>query len=129
MSMFRSASNKPGKYYERLGEELASGSSDPNEEFKRSTSVPSFRGMAMASSSSSSSSASNSTNSNFVVNNNILQRNPTTKKKSHPLLSFLDFGKRKKKSTARPEITRYIEYVKEGGMWDLDSNKPVIYYK
>ncbi|KAI9113645.1 hypothetical protein K1719_015572 [Acacia pycnantha] len=56
-----------------------------------------------------------------------LQRNPT-KKKSHPIFSFTDFAG-KKKTTARPEMVRYLDYLKEGGMWDLDSNRPVIYYK
>lgn len=57
----------------------------------------------------------------------MLQRNPT-KKKSHPIFSFMDFAG-KKKATAKPEMVRYVEYLKEGGMWDSDSNKPVIYYK
>uniref|UniRef100_A0A0R0FZ26 Uncharacterized protein n=1 Tax=Glycine max TaxID=3847 RepID=A0A0R0FZ26_SOYBN len=63
-----------------------------------------------------------------------LKRNPTKKcnnnnsdKKNHPLLSF--FGSSKKKTTARPEFARYHEYLKEGDMWDLNSNKPVMYYK
>lgn len=58
----------------------------------------------------------------------------------HPLLSFFDVGgsqrkknktKNKKKSatTAKPEFSRYLEYVKEGGVWDATSNGPVIYYK
>ncbi|GAV87752.1 hypothetical protein CFOL_v3_31178 [Cephalotus follicularis] len=47
--------------------------------------------------------------------------------KSHPLFSLFD-RRRKKKTTARPEFARYLEYVKEGGMWDLNSNTPVIYY-
>ncbi|CAH8351657.1 unnamed protein product [Eruca vesicaria subsp. sativa] len=53
----------------------------------------------------------------------------------HPLLSFFDVGlqrrKKKKKSTtsAKPEFSRYLEYVKEGGVWDATSNGPVIYYK
>ncbi|XP_043810017.1 uncharacterized protein LOC110609306 isoform X2 [Manihot esculenta] len=47
--------------------------------------------------------------------------------KTHPL-SLLD-ARRKKKTTANPEFTRYLEYVKEGGIWDVDSNTPVIYYK
>ncbi|KHN11111.1 hypothetical protein glysoja_033665, partial [Glycine soja] len=65
-----------------------------------------------------------------------LKRNPTKKgnnnnnsdKKNHPLLSFLAL-RRKKKTTARPEFARYHEYLKEGDMWDLNSNKPVMYYK
>jgi len=62
-----------------------------------------------------------------------LQRNPTkngnnNNDKSHPLLSFLALP-RKKKTTARPEFARYLEYLKEGGMWNLNSNKPVKYYK
>ncbi|KDP21749.1 hypothetical protein JCGZ_03379 [Jatropha curcas] len=48
--------------------------------------------------------------------------------KSHPLFSLFD-SRRKKKATAKPEFTRYLEYVKEGGVWDVNSNMPVIYYK
>ncbi|CAN8229143.1 unnamed protein product [Cochlearia groenlandica] len=52
-----------------------------------------------------------------------------TGKFSHPILSFL-YGKKKKKSTTtKPEFSRYLEYLKEGGMWDARSNTPVIYYK
>ncbi|CDY30774.1 BnaC07g16740D [Brassica napus] len=55
----------------------------------------------------------------------------------HPLLSFFDIGSQKKKkktkkkttTTAKPEFSRYLEYVKEGGVWDATSNGPVIYYK
>jgi hypothetical protein len=42
---------------------------------------------------------------------------------------LFDFGKKKKKASSKPEFARYVEYMKEGGMWDLESNKPVIYYK
>lgn len=52
---------------------------------------------------------------------------PKKANKSHPLFSLFD-GRRKKKATARPELARYLEYVKEGGLWDADSNKPVLYY-
>ncbi|CAE6264007.1 unnamed protein product [Arabidopsis arenosa] len=54
----------------------------------------------------------------------------------HPLLSFFDMSlKRKKKTTkkstttAKPEFARYLEYVKEGGVWDNTSNGPAIYYR
>ncbi|KAJ0239016.1 Uncharacterized protein HA466_0235360 [Hirschfeldia incana] len=55
----------------------------------------------------------------------------------HPLFSFFDIGlqrknkkkKKKNKTTAKPEFSRYLEYVKEGGVWDGTSNGPVIYYK
>ncbi|XP_010444789.1 PREDICTED: uncharacterized protein LOC104727391 [Camelina sativa] len=54
----------------------------------------------------------------------------------HPLFSFFDMSlkrkKQKKKSTrttAKPEYARYLEYVKEGGVWDNTSNEPVIYYR
>ncbi|XP_057418189.1 uncharacterized protein LOC130712369 [Lotus japonicus] len=106
--------------YERLGKETAS-SALLQEGFKRSTSLPSR----------ASSSARKMAHS--TLGNINLQRNPTkkannTSKSTHPLFSFLDF-RRKKKTTARPEFTRYLEYLKEGGMWDLNSSKPVIYYK
>ncbi|OIV93597.1 hypothetical protein TanjilG_04829 [Lupinus angustifolius] len=123
--MFRSMTSRRG--YERLGKE-SSTITLLNDEFKRSTSLasqaPSFSRRVTSSSRASSSS---------TFGNISLQRNPTKKgnndkKKIHPLLSFLDFG-RKKKTTAKPEFSRYLEYLKEGGIWDLNSNKPVIYYK
>ncbi|XAR57917.1 hypothetical protein NMG60_11026223 [Bertholletia excelsa] len=48
--------------------------------------------------------------------------------KIHPLLAEFN-GSRRNKATARPEFARYMEYVKEGGMWDVNSNMPVMYYK
>ncbi|GAU36013.1 hypothetical protein TSUD_211510 [Trifolium subterraneum] len=122
--MFRSMSRGFGTgRYERLGKESAT-TTLLHEEFKRSTTLPSR---------ASNSSSKIAPRSTFGDIN--LQRNPTkkvnsksNKKSTHPLLSFLDF-RRKKKTTARPEFARYIEYLKEGGMWDLNSNKPVIYYK
>ncbi|KAI3415103.1 uncharacterized protein J3R85_015408 [Psidium guajava] len=53
---------------------------------------------------------------------------PRKVNKSHPLFSLFDGSRRRKKVTARPELARYLEYVKEGGLWDADSNKPVIHY-
>ncbi|CAN0861720.1 hypothetical protein LINGRAHAP2_LOCUS8294 [Linum grandiflorum] len=48
--------------------------------------------------------------------------------KSHPLLSLF-ISRRKKRTTSRPEFARYIQYVKEGGLWDSSSGVPVMYYK
>ncbi|CAL0313287.1 unnamed protein product [Lupinus luteus] len=118
--MFRSMTSRRG--YERLGKE-SSTITLLNDEFKRSTSFPSHAP-----------NFSTRVPSTSTFGNINLQRNPTKKgsnnsnKKIHPLLSFLDFG-RKKKTTAKPEFSRYLEYLKEGGIWDLNSNKPIIYYK
>ncbi|XP_061342384.1 uncharacterized protein LOC133288598 [Gastrolobium bilobum] len=121
--MFRSTSTRRGPAkYEKLDKESAA-NGNSNEEFKRSTSFPSQ---------SSSSSKKMALGSTFGDIN--LQRNPTKKadnnpkEKSHPLFSFFDL-RRKKKTTAKPEFARYLEYLKEGGMWDSNSNEPVIYYK
>ncbi|MED6181191.1 hypothetical protein PIB30_017165 [Stylosanthes scabra] len=115
--MFRSFSTRRGpSKYEKLEKEGA-GNGISNEELKRSTSLPSSRGF-------------NSTN----FGNINLQRNPTKKASSnqkstpHPLFGFFDL-RRKKKTIATPEFVRYLEYVKEGGVWDSNSNKPVIHYK
>lgn len=56
------------------------------------------------------------------------QKQPKKASKGHPIFSFFDI-RRKRKSTAKPEFARYLEYVKEGGLWDLKANAPVIYYK
>ncbi|KAI5418398.1 hypothetical protein KIW84_042872, partial [Lathyrus oleraceus] len=122
-NMFRSMSRGFGTgRYERLGKESAT-TTLLHEEFKRSTTMPSKPSYS---------------STKMVLGSTFrdikLQRNPTkkgnsssSKKKSHPLFNFLDF-RREKKTTARPEFARYIEYLKEGGMWDFNSNKPVIYY-
>ncbi|KAG2263460.1 hypothetical protein Bca52824_070539 [Brassica carinata] len=54
----------------------------------------------------------------------------------HPLLSLFRFERKKKKTkskkslaTAKPEFARYMEYVKEGGVWDPNSNAPLIHYR
>ncbi|KAL4377580.1 hypothetical protein GQ457_02G007170 [Hibiscus cannabinus] len=49
-------------------------------------------------------------------------------KSVHPLFSLFD-SRRKKRTTAKPEFARYIEYLKEGGMWDMNASMPVIHYK
>ncbi|KAL8152027.1 hypothetical protein V2J09_021835 [Rumex salicifolius] len=47
-----------------------------------------------------------------------------SKTKSHPVFSLFG-GRWRKKMTAKPEFARYMEYLKEGGRWDKDNNKPV----
>ncbi|KAI3747740.1 hypothetical protein L6452_10359 [Arctium lappa] len=47
--------------------------------------------------------------------------------KVHPLFSLFEKRSRKKKATAKPEFSRYMQYLKEGGFWDANSSKPVIY--
>ncbi|GJR36738.1 hypothetical protein Tco_1475551 [Tanacetum coccineum] len=47
--------------------------------------------------------------------------------KVHPLFSLFERKSRKKKATAKPEFSRYMQYLKEGGVWDANSAKPVIY--
>lgn len=49
--------------------------------------------------------------------------------KSHPVFSLFEGKWRKKKVTANPDFSRYIEYLKEGGMWNKDTNSAAIYYK
>uniref|UniRef100_I1MNC2 Uncharacterized protein n=1 Tax=Glycine max TaxID=3847 RepID=I1MNC2_SOYBN len=106
--MFRSMTTQRGN--ESLGKESAT-TALLQEGFKRSTSLPlwgsnSSRKMALGS----------------TYGDINLQRNPTKK------ASWLLVGKTKK-PTARPEFARYLEYLKQGGMRNLNSNEPVKYYK
>lgn len=48
--------------------------------------------------------------------------------KIHPVFGIFE-KRRGKKATAKPEFARYIEYVKEGGLWDVETNVPVMHYK
>ncbi|KAJ6907230.1 hypothetical protein NC651_017808 [Populus alba x Populus x berolinensis] len=54
-----------------------------------------------------------------VAPQNVSSVKPSRRKdsKSHPLFSLCDGAGRKKKPTARPEFARYLQYVKEGGVW------------
>ncbi|KAK4394311.1 hypothetical protein Sango_1901900 [Sesamum angolense] len=48
----------------------------------------------------------------------------------HPFFSLFETSRRKKKATAKPEFSRYLEYVREGGgVWDVKENMPVVYNK
>ncbi|CAI0418580.1 unnamed protein product [Linum tenue] len=49
--------------------------------------------------------------------------------KSHPLFTLFDRRRQNRRTTSRPEFARYIEYVKEAGLWDKNSGMPVMYYK
>ncbi|CAO2830489.1 unnamed protein product [Amaranthus hypochondriacus] len=49
--------------------------------------------------------------------------------KSHPVFSLFEGKWKKKKLTANPDFSRYVEYLKEGGMWNKNTNSPIIYYK
>ncbi|KAI4314827.1 hypothetical protein L6164_027695 [Bauhinia variegata] len=122
--MFRSASTRAGPFrYERLGKETAA--------------IPLIEGLKRSASVSASANARTFGSSRKPALGSIsnsaetLQRNPTEKsrkEKTHPLFGFMDF-RGKKKTTSKPEFSRYLEYLKEGGTWDFNSNMPVIYYK
>ncbi|XP_074566593.1 uncharacterized protein LOC141823196 [Curcuma longa] len=45
----------------------------------------------------------------------------------HPVIRILEAPS--KKATSRPEFLRYLEYLKEGGTWEPNSERPFIYFK
>lgn len=45
----------------------------------------------------------------------------------HPLFSLFERRSKKKKATATPEFSRYIQYLKEGGFSDANSTKRVLF--
>ncbi|GMY11467.1 Sodium/potassium-transporting ATPase subunit alpha-1 like [Fagus crenata] len=114
--MFRALSTRRShRRYEQLGDDPAAGLLEAK--LKRVTSLPAKMF------------GSSSKLTPEVTFPNNSQVKPTKKvSKSHPIFSLFN-ARRKKKTTARPEFARYLEYVKEGGLWDMNLNKPVIYYK
>ncbi|KAG6484546.1 uncharacterized protein LOC122009671 [Zingiber officinale] len=46
---------------------------------------------------------------------------------AHPVIRILEAPS--KKATSRPEFLRYLEYLKEGGTWEPNSERPFIYFK
>ncbi|WOL14489.1 hypothetical protein Cni_G23269 [Canna indica] len=47
--------------------------------------------------------------------------------KAHPIIKILEAPS--KKATAKPEFLRYLEYMKEAGSWEPNSDRPIIYFK
>ncbi|XP_071708526.1 uncharacterized protein [Rutidosis leptorrhynchoides] len=47
--------------------------------------------------------------------------------KIHPLFSLFERRNKKKKATAIPEFSRYMQYLKEGGICHANSTMPSIY--
>lgn len=123
-TMFRALSTRRShQSYEKLGEEPSAGLLD-QVRLQRSTTLPTraFGSPIMR---------------NFSLErevSSIPQLKPAPSKKSsgkpHPLFSLFDRRRKSKKTaTATPEFARYLDYVKEGGSWDVNSNMPVIYYR
>ncbi|KAK4346863.1 hypothetical protein RND71_033202 [Anisodus tanguticus] len=65
---------------------------------------------------SSSSSKKVTSEDNFRVTTQLKEAKKASK--IHPIFSLFE-TKRKKKATARPEFSRYIQYVREGGFGDV----------
>ncbi|KAI3798874.1 hypothetical protein L1987_34158 [Smallanthus sonchifolius] len=47
--------------------------------------------------------------------------------KVHPIFAIFEKRGRRKKATAKPEFSRYMQYLKEGGVWNANESKPVIH--
>ncbi|KAA8531903.1 hypothetical protein F0562_006380 [Nyssa sinensis] len=103
--MFRALSTRrSGRGYDRLADEPSGGVLQAK--LKRTTSVPAEVPFG-------SSSKKLTAESNFAANSSVKQ--PKTASKIHPIFGLFD-SRRRKKATAKPEIARYLEYVKEGGL-------------
>ncbi|KAJ4822946.1 hypothetical protein Tsubulata_000299, partial [Turnera subulata] len=123
MAMFRAMSvRRNPRRYERSGEEATAGLL-LDAKLDRTKSVPAF----VYGSSSKSTRRPKLEVVYLGGNAPFVKPDPPTKKpaKSHPLFSLF---RRKKKPTANPQLARYLEYLKEGGMWDVKSNKPAMHY-
>lgn len=48
-------------------------------------------------------------------------------RKLHPIFTIFQIRGRSKNATAKPEFSRYMQYLKEGGTWNANESKPVIY--
>ncbi|KAL8193782.1 hypothetical protein R6Q57_026474 [Mikania cordata] len=47
--------------------------------------------------------------------------------KVHPIFTIFERKGRRKKATAKPEFSRYMQYLKEGGIWSANDSVPVIH--
>ncbi|XP_071708527.1 uncharacterized protein [Rutidosis leptorrhynchoides] len=58
---------------------------------------------------------------------NVIDKQVKKASKVHPIFAIFERRSRKKKATAKPEFSRYMQYLKEGGSWNADESKPAIY--
>ncbi|KAL8240534.1 hypothetical protein R6Q59_013889 [Mikania micrantha] len=117
--MFRSMSTrKHHRGYEQLIKESTGDDRSSNPKLLRSTTLPAnFFGDHPF---------------NFVLDRkpakvDVIDKQVKKVSKVHPFFSLFERKNRKKKATAKPEFSRYMQYLKEGGFWDANSDKPVIY--
>ncbi|KAK1410426.1 hypothetical protein QVD17_36963 [Tagetes erecta] len=60
------------------------------------------------------------------VRENVIDKQVKKASKIHPIFSIFEKRGRRKKATAKPEFSRYMQYLKEGGIWNANEPKPVI---
>ncbi|KAJ9172761.1 hypothetical protein P3X46_015971 [Hevea brasiliensis] len=123
---FSTRRSRRGGYERLVADESAIAASDELGTLKRSKTLPASP--ALRSSTAKFSSESGFPNDSQSHQHPVKSSARNKANKSHPLLSLFD-ARRKRKTTAKPEFTRYLEYLREGGVWDVNSNMPVIYYK
>lgn len=126
-TMFRALSTRGGRGYEKLSDEHKESSADvaPLSEAKlnRARSMPAAA--AAAKILKSATKKQTSSDQNVSPSAKSLSKQAKKASKIHPMFSLFDFRSRKK-ATANPEFSRYIQYLKEGGIWNVNSNKPTI---
>ncbi|CAI9272339.1 unnamed protein product [Lactuca saligna] len=108
--MFRAMNKRKGRrgYNKLISESTIIDNLPPEPKMIRSTSLPA------------------NSSGDFSVKVDLTDKQMRKVRKVHPLYSLLE-KRRKKKATAKPEFSRYLEYLREGGIWDANSVKPVIY--
>nr|GEU83117.1 hypothetical protein [Tanacetum cinerariifolium] len=58
---------------------------------------------------------------------NVIEKQAKKASMFHPIFAIFGKGGRRKKATAKPEFARYMQYLKEGGVWNPNQSRPVIY--
>lgn len=61
------------------------------------------------------------------MSENVIDKQVKKASKVHPIFAIFERRSRKKKATAKPEFSRYMQYLKEGGSWNANESKPAIY--
>lgn len=126
-AMFRAFSTRGGRGYEKLSDEHKESSADIsllNEaKMSRARSVPAAAAAKLFNSATTKKQTSSDQNVSPPAKS--LSKQAKKASKLHPLFSLFDIRSRKK-ATANPEFSRYIQYLKEGGILNANSNKPTM---
>ncbi|CAI9110815.1 OLC1v1010904C1 [Oldenlandia corymbosa var. corymbosa] len=117
--MLRALSTRNGRGYEKLRDEYHESSTDPflDPKLMRARTVPAGKLF--------STSSTKHLESGPTREEKKFEKKAKKVSKVHPIFTLFH-PRLRQKATAKPEVSRYLEYLKEGGILPTNGNMPVV---